>query len=74
MPGKKAQGLTVAGAYKFPVWSRTVIGTSRASCMLGLLVHRSCWFAFTPLPDDEYQITVKTDVSHILDHIYVQTA
>lgn len=25
----------------------------------------SCWFEVTPMPDDEYVITVKEDVAHV---------
>jgi hypothetical protein len=44
----------------------TFQGKNLAGAVIYLLLERSCWFALTPLPDDFYEIEVKTENARFL--------
>lgn len=48
------------------VWHLTVTGEDRSSELARLLVQHSMWFECTPLPDDEFDFTVKYESGHQL--------
>lgn len=50
-----------------PTVDRTLDGEGFTARVCMALVVRSVWFAVTPLPDDEWVITVKQDSERILD-------
>lgn len=41
----------------------TVHSTAAMQMVVAHIVTLSCWFAVTPLPDDEYEIAVKADMT-----------
>lgn len=48
-----------------------VNGEAMAQGVVKALVRDSMWFTFEPLPDDDYEITVKAENKGLLDHIVV---
>lgn len=47
-----------------PTETRTASSTDMMVAMVTHLTKLSCWFEVTPIPDDRYEITVKSDVAH----------
>lgn len=45
--------------------TRTAQSTAEMAAMVAHIVTLSCWFEVEPIPDDRYEITVKSDVAHV---------
>jgi hypothetical protein len=45
---------------------RTVAGSDRAKTVAAALVEASVWFTCEPMPDDQFEFTVKADAGRVL--------
>jgi len=52
------------------VVSFTFAGEETAVRVVTTLVRESAWFDLTPLPDDEWRVTVKRDLAHVVENLF----
>ena len=50
----------------------TVNGLGFVQAVIARLADRSQWFTFEPLPDDDYEVTVKAENKGMIDRIVVE--
>ena len=50
----------------------TVNGLEFVQAVIARLAYRSQWFSFEPLPDDDYEVTVKVENKSMIDRIVVE--
>lgn len=52
--------------YPFQVWRTVVRSRPNLHIVCDKMIRRSMWFEVMPLPDDEWQVTVKNENAHFI--------